>query len=544
MRYQAPLVEWISFALNRSCLDQTLESIRKGKKIQHLPAVSDTNRRYLEKILREEVVKQFNDFERPMLELVLNSIDAKIRGVTDYNVKMLVKRRSFTVIDDGNSMTLEQILRFLIIPFNTEKDGIEQIGKFGVGFLSNFYYCINDRRTSITVYTITKDESYSLKFFCPSTSVSDIVLELKHIRRSKKPRTIVKIDNLTYRRSKLITYLTQHLVNIPSYMAKLTIDGVWINEGYRTPWISVPVTLQVKDKEIVQEVGFCRASPASSSFIVLTSQGVKVKVFSCNVNGAIISFPSAVRVVEGRDEFKIDDNYKKCVYAAFEAFEQHAQIQNVKDICFTIELFSELVSAFQVEYIKNIPNIDRIEKILFGDKKYMLLTTQYDELAEFLGKACLDKIIRVYPASFQLWSNGFNVMSDFFNHHMKPVLVLDMEKEKTNYHRLSLLGILLRLLNFGQERVRKVIFVRVDPGTSPFYFEGIGSGILYINIRHFLCRGSLTAMKLFGMCSELYRSEACLSTLHGRVDSNKEIAPRILFRTVASFYDRAISTRT
>jgi hypothetical protein len=426
-------------------------------------------------------------------------------------------------------MSLEQILRFLIIPFNTEKDGIEQIGKFGVGFLSNFYYCINDRNTSITVYTITKDESYSLKFFCPSTSVSDIVLELKHIRGSKKPKTVVKINNLIYKRHKLQAYLEQHLTNIPSYMAKIIFNKTWINPGNRNPWITVPVTLRVKDKVIVQEIGFCKYEKDKK--ICLTAQGVQVKQYGCNVTGAVISFPSAVKVVEGRDEFKTDTNYKTCVHAAFEAFELHAKRADPKNICDTIELFAELVSAFQVEYLHTIPNINSIEKVLFGDKMYMFLDHQYKELEGFLGPEHSDKIIKVFAGAYQLWHSKFMSLSDFVRDHMSSPGI-DMEKWKSNYHRMSHLGIIFRLID--PSKVKHVVFVKMSPGISPLFFKDM---TLYINSRHFLCRGKTSAIKLFNFCSEMYQAKVFATNSY----SDDEILTRSLFRTAASFYARTIS---
>jgi len=56
--------------LRKDSLEKAVEVIRKGGKVEEIGRKT-TDPRYLEKILREEAIKQFDDKRRPLLEMNL-----------------------------------------------------------------------------------------------------------------------------------------------------------------------------------------------------------------------------------------------------------------------------------------------------------------------------------------------------------------------------------------------------------------------------------------------------------------------------------------
>lgn len=393
-KYDMSLVDWISAALHRSSLDLILDTIRRNKRLKKDSIQNfEANKRYMEKILREEVIKQFNDSRRPILEVILNSIDARPKSEMEYIVNVTMTCNRVVIEDNGTSLDLEQILKLLIIPFNTEKEGIEEIGRFGVGFLSNFYYCVNNICTHVVVKTKTSSERYLIDFYCIDGTVAGLRMRLTRLRGKGKEGTRVEVQYLTYDRFDTKEYLKNHLSGIPSYMAKVLINDKQQNDLQGGEWYVKPVTLHIRGKDIIQEVG---VRITTEGRVNLTSQGVLVQKrhFESDANtGAIISFPAAVKVVEGRDEFKIDDNYFRCAAAALEAFELCIKDHGLDDV-FVFDmagLFPELLAALSINDINTVSNLKQIQSVLLPEKKYVLTKRQYAILHPFLGVS-LEKV--------------------------------------------------------------------------------------------------------------------------------------------------------
>ena len=187
MKYDYPLVTWINIGLHRPSLDAAMESIRAGKPLDtSLTSEAPSNKKYLEKILREEAIKQFKDPRRPLLEVILNSIDAKPRNFDQqYEVGIKVSGYKFSSTDYGRGIKLDEILRLLIIPFSSDKSLLEDIGKFGVGFLSTFNFCLKDTRARVIVDTAAAKEQTTAEFYATGKTVGDLRLALYNKNKSK-----------------------------------------------------------------------------------------------------------------------------------------------------------------------------------------------------------------------------------------------------------------------------------------------------------------------------------------------------------------------
>ena len=257
MIYDLSLIEWICIGLNKTNLNEAMDAIRSSKPIPET-AIRKANERYIEKIFREEVKKQFSDSIRPTLEIVLNSIDAKPKDHDgDYIIKARAGVFGYQVKDNGIGMSLDDILQFLIIPFNTNKQGIEEIGRLGVGFLSSFKYCVDyPMRNRISLITKTPKEGYRLEFYATEDNVSSMRMRLSKVRLGKRG-TIVRVHKGfdPCDRREVHEFLGNHLSGIPSFVARIKVGKKEVNNTGEK-WYSYPVNLEAQGKEISQNVGF------------------------------------------------------------------------------------------------------------------------------------------------------------------------------------------------------------------------------------------------------------------------------------------------
>src|SRR2546430_1457602 len=110
MIYDFPLVQWIASCLNREQLDKLIATITKDEPIETL---ASANHPLLPKILKEVVTKQFSQPDRPVVELILNAVDAGQGGDEPSTVHVRSKYKQIEVLDRGKSMDLKEILSVL-----------------------------------------------------------------------------------------------------------------------------------------------------------------------------------------------------------------------------------------------------------------------------------------------------------------------------------------------------------------------------------------------------------------------------------------------
>ncbi len=431
--YDLALTEWITVGLNKQTLDKTIDIVENNKSLDPKTINNfNANKLYIEKILREEVIKQFSDNRRPVLEVILNSIDARPQNSKDsYKIDIVVDKREFISEDNGKGMSLDEVLRLLIIPFSTEKKPIDDIGRFGVGFLSTFNYCISEpKKNKIIVETKKDNTAYKIVFYATGEHVGDIRMKVQKTRKRNNGTKVYINAQLT--RHFLMDYLHSSLRNIPDYIAKISLNDTFINV-INNKWYSSPAKMHILDKDIVQPVGLVigadnlmlkdkekdDSETIKAGMIRLTAQGVLVKEkynngSNCNM---IISFPPAIQLVEGRDQFKINDNYYSCVNAAFRALEDHIDT-NDKNRTYTAmiaDLIPPMMSILKISELKTIPNMDSIRKKLFGDKEYVVNINETDELIPFYGSVINSKSFVTTAAACNYWEEYYGNSKAFIN---------------------------------------------------------------------------------------------------------------------------------
>lgn len=515
--YDLPLTDWIRIGLHRDSLKSAVEAVQNDRRLDSVLNGRPCNKAYIEKILREEVVKQFKDSKRPMLEVILNAVDARpASNNEDYTINVKVGRSKFAAKDNGDSMSLEQILRLLIIPFATEKEGIETIGRFGVGFLSTFNYCIRQPDTLVMVDTSTGSESYRIVFYATEKDkISSLRMRVKRRRPGKQQGTTVTIKRKLFDKHDTGEYLTGHLRGVPSYLANLVINGIQINADKKVKWYAWPVELEARGRKLRQRVAVKIGEKLEGRYgqeysgICLTSQGVLVKSFGpgfSNMN-ATVAFPPAVHVVEGRDEFKIDENYKKCVEGAFKALELYIKEQpRSKESILTLSDFvPALMAAFEIKHIKDVPNIDSIARTLFGEKKYALTHGQHAKFRPFFGKKLDEVAFEASHSGCAYWRDIYGSGENLLKEMPKSAVKFDsmkafVEKARGAPDFAPNLQLFSDVIAFD-DHIDVTLLELEHSGESPVI---VYDGHLYINVSHPVVAGERSPLKVYSLLSEYF----------------------------------------
>jgi hypothetical protein len=514
-QYDMPLTDWITIGLNAKSLEMVTQAIRENQPLEGLTQARRVNSLYLEKVIREEVVKQFSSNMRPLLEVILNSIDARpTNEAGDYIIRVTPKRRSFRVEDEGTSMGLEDILTLLIIPFATQKSGIDEIGRFGVGFLSTFNYCaLQPRSASVIVDTCTDSERYRMVFYSDmertatgkdNRALSGLRMRVEKLNKGTKTGTTVLVKGDMPYLKELIPYLHESLEGIPAFKAIIMMKGEILNDDPETRWYSSPVEFEVYGKTIKQNVGL-RIEPKEDK-ISLTSQGVFVRCVGSDNGGATIYFPSAVRVPEGRDEFKLDENYHTAVKGVFEALKEYITNQSVSQrfLFWITEFIPNLAAAFDLKKASDIPQIDSIVETLIPGKRYALTRTQFDSLSPFFGKEVMEQAFAVSHSGVNYWREIMGSYSNLIKTAVSEIETYTVEdfkkklgKDENYLPNLHLLAYIISKKPFYKNIFSTVHLVECKRGESPVMVDQDGE--VYINKNHDWVQGELNPAKVYGI---------------------------------------------
>ncbi|MDD9954269.1 MAG: ATP-binding protein [Candidatus Woesearchaeota archaeon] len=506
MIYDLPLIDWISIGLNQQSLQTATSAIREGRKID-CREPNKGNRDYLAKILREEALKQFDDWRRPLLEFVLNSIDARPPGTEEYDIDVRTKADSFFCRDAGVGMQLEEVITHLTTPFNTEKDGVREIGRFGVGFLSSLHYCLQDRKTRIRGRTTTAEGTTDICLYGESSKVEDLRMKLTHNGKAQGKGTQIQVNRVQSR--KLPDYFKEQLVGIPSFTARISLNGKPLNYDGDTTWYRVPATFEHRGEKLEQEVGLgikfavkrpkrffdlFRKKPAQNGHTIrLTSQGVLVGSVKNSCVDTTVSFPPAAQLVEGRDEFKVDSNYYSARAAAFAALEQLiTDLPRIDTDTFVVpsnedmlEYIPVLLQAFSMGSVSQIPNIEVLRGMLLDGVDYVLEKDQYNDLQPFFGDVLEKVAAPVTISSYNAWSPLYPGKRDFLRDNMtnsQDTPVLGLKQGVSNGHYSQNLSLLSENV-YRFTEVDRIVFVDIHTSDAPNALH-YRDGELYINRQH------------------------------------------------------------
>jgi hypothetical protein len=505
MEYDYPLKNWIYACLLTDSFEKCITSIEEGKSLDTIIYLKKIEK--LENILDEETNRQFHDPLRPIVELVINAIDAKFPGQKNYTVDIKAKNKSVEISDQGESMGIEDILTSLIIPYVTEKyEGKEKeyIGKFGIGFLSVLKYCLQktenskQKRNEVIVKTNKNYKAYECLFYADTEDVSSLRLKIKKVNPDRKNGTTVLI-NKSFDIKALQNYVTREVRSIPNFKALIKWNGEDVNADSGKWYTSIVNLTNIQEKEIPQEIA---VQLLHYPEISLTSEGVSVKKFKPRSNiGVAVLFPPLVELTMGRDSFKKDRNYQKAACDVFHALE-NLILDNKASTEHFIELMPSLISALDLDDMNSIPNLTSLTNLVMPGKEYVLLEDELNLLHSFYGYEVHQKAFKASPQSQIYWQKKYKTYNDFVNTHMSVVDSFDISSYNningnTQYPNLMLLLYCIEHnSDFAMNApVKKVNLVSFTPANNPFMYNQKDNE-LFINTSHRHISGEYNSLKV------------------------------------------------
>jgi hypothetical protein len=396
-RYERPLSELVSLSLDKNTLEKLVRNIDRGKPISHIDPRSTSGIPYIEKILSEEVEKQFTEEYRPFIELVLNGIDARPRDHEgDYKVQVDIDSTRFSVEDSGKSMGLRDILQTFIIPFSTDKDRLQDIGRFGVGFFSNLIYCLEKpNEGKLVVETNDGENPYQLTFWSESDSVEGLRTRVQ--RGTKKEQgTKVEINGYPIDSTDLREYIKGYMKYFDPKRAQIRIGRGNVNPLPIGTTYWGDETFSTEQGDVSQTVRFTINPGAGWGNAKLRkySQGVFIQERNLEAGEFRLDFPSAVEVVEGRDEFKEDENYRIAIRKAYDMIIQYAEKYGIKDRKVQVllrDMVPSVVKQLQTSF--GHQRTENLAKAIFPDRTYLLenedhwdVRGDYNNAVRFFGR--------------------------------------------------------------------------------------------------------------------------------------------------------------
>lgn len=410
--YQGSLTELVRIGLGEESSEMFVGQ-DSSKDIEDIEEVMVKNQSYIADLLEEEITSQFTDSKRPLIELVPNAIDARPNNADSYNIDIEYDGSKFNIKDQGESMNLDQILQSLVIPFSSDKDTQKtNIGQFGVGFLSNIQYTVN-QGSEIQVKTNHENSAFNTKFWSDG-SVRDIDTKITEAQRSDTG-TEVTIDGLEFSQDDLNQFFTKYLQFVDPETAQINFNGEQINsqpEGaFTVKGDQAYNGFQPADSSRIS----IQESGEDTGELYLHSQGVLVESSGLETGYDVrIDFPSEVDLTEGRNKFLRDEALKSHVLNIVDNLTEKSSDE--KEKAALRELIPQLMSKthtrikglddrnaereFRETLVDNFLDMDYL---IAGESKAQVSSMGYESLEGFFGEVPGDHYIPEDSTSKRFW---------------------------------------------------------------------------------------------------------------------------------------------
>ena len=483
-----PLVDIVGLALNKKTYHELMKRIQNGTSLDDLNPVANSElaRHHRTKILREESTKQFSHEYRPVIELILNGVDAKPQGHQgDYYIDVRVTGKVVGVHDRGKGMTLDNILTTLLIPFSSDKEAERDIGRFGVGFFSSLGYCLsNPGGVRLEVSTTKGGYNYKLRFGARSDNVEELVCQVER-GIPFRTGTSIKLD-FKHDKRYLTKYIQQYLSFFDPNRAKIRVNGNIVNERdtkSKDVIYQVPITFE-DGQEASCRLSFERARKKGKN--LLYSQGIFVNSKDFPYYDIKIDIPSKVLLVEGRDDFKQDENYVAVFRAVVDYVCKHSRHItrdvgpefDVKDFLINLVEASDLPKRHFYDVIqRNVNHLFEEGTHIVKDYDKM---ERYIDALDFFGDGIRPRIyVPQTERVFRFWRNILPGYFDLIRSNTKPSDVQTAELLEASPGITSVLDELSRI---SQSEGLHLVELRKPKHThSPFIGD---EDNLYINVQH------------------------------------------------------------
>jgi hypothetical protein len=355
------------------------------------------DRAYLLKVLEEETSRQFAHPLRPVIELILNAVDASCTRPAKVDVR--ISKGVVSVTDKGIGMDLHAILSRLLIPFATDKRAGIDLGRFGVGFFSVIGLGLPDPRSlSIEIETGDGQSGYSLCVRADGPEVSSLICSIRRI--APMQGTCARLRSSLLEPDALRAYLRDTLHFFPADRAIVEVDGVPINDG----------RFIVGGKHFVDSIGqeaerhlarYHVGGRGLAMGIGAATYHAGVKVEGCLAipELSLIDFPGTVELTEGRDALKPCRTFHATA-AGF--YRRLAELGSAPDTSRrTADKLAELAGQISALMLRSTAWNDvapELARRLLGPQRYLVSVERRELLVGFLGSTIEDRLF--VPESF------------------------------------------------------------------------------------------------------------------------------------------------
>jgi len=356
------------------------------------------DRAYLLKVLEEETSRQFGHPLRPIVELVLNAIDAS--GTRPARVDVRLSKGDVKVTDTGVGMDLRAILSRLLIPFATDKRAGIDLGRFGVGFFSVIGLGLPDPESlSIEIQTGNGICGYSLSVRTDGPEVSSLVCAIRRI--SPMQGTSARLRSSLLEPDTVRAYLRDTLHFFPAERAIVEVDGTPINDGRFVAGGSHFVDAIGGDDADQHVARYHVGGRGLAMGIGAATYHLGVKVEGCLAipELSLIDFPGAVELTEGRDALKPCRTFHATAAGFYRRLGELGSAPTTSRK--TADKLAELagqISALMLRSTAWNEVAPELARRLLGPQRYLVSVERREMLVGFLGSTIEERLF--VPESF------------------------------------------------------------------------------------------------------------------------------------------------
>jgi hypothetical protein len=401
LRFVGSLLDLVAIGIHRPALLALLA----GQEVP-LPAV---DRAYLLKILDEEIARPFGHPLRPIVELTLNAVDAVQRAAEPgVAVDVRVADGVVEVSDPGEGMDLGAILTRLLVPFATDRVPGVHLGRFGVGFFSVLGLGAADPAGfALDVETGDGRSGFLLRVAARGRGAGSFTAEVHETAPRAGTRVLVRSAILDG--SAVRAHLEDALHFFPPERAVLRVDGVPLNDGSLVAggrFFEDPAGPGLRGRFHLGGRGLLPGITAA-----VYHAGVKVRACYAVGELALLDFPDAVELTEGRDALKPGPAFA-AVVAAFHrrlarlggrrspAAEEGGPEDGEDDAAARLRL-AELagqISALMLESVSFREAAPELARTLLAPGRFLVAAERVEAVVGFLGPRAADRVFA--PESF------------------------------------------------------------------------------------------------------------------------------------------------
>ncbi|AKT37695.1 ATP-binding protein [Chondromyces crocatus] len=365
----------------------------------HVAPVID--RAYLLKILAEEVGRQFGHPLRPIVELVLNAVDASASAQRP-TVEVIVEDGHVDVLDEGDGMSLRTVLSRLLIPFATDKRPGVDLGRFGVGFFSVLSFGLaHPEGFALQLTTGEGSDGWVMRVIAGGPDPTALLCSVRRVSPHRGTR--VRVSSPLLHADAVRAYLRETLHFFPAERAIVCVDGVSINDGSLisggqllndTPLGRTPPASSPSGRFHMGGRGLC-ASISAATF----HAGVKVEPCLAVAELALLDFPDAVELTEGRDALKPGPALDAMASAFYRRLVRYAENSGADRA--TRDRLAEVaaqISALMLRSAGWSHSAVELATALLGPERYLVTPDRREPVLGFFGPAITERLF--VPESF------------------------------------------------------------------------------------------------------------------------------------------------